>query len=316
MRQHALASSGNTDNALREAHDVIDHNIMGPLRFSKLWHPRRYRRKRSNERDTPRPRTIGSGMLPVEILQEIFAHLDLFTLLRCCQVCRLWNQCIPGDSPSLRMAMFLPTLKHNASRHEMAPINAFKFNFGVNLHGDFQNLEDCQICRPVTDFTVRPRSSEPARLQIYDIALNLILESNITRTQLQRYKASWESPEKKKPFWMTLLVSQPPIQRLTIHFEFLDTALILEECWVVPHTTSRTLINPTGIVLGDLLSATHDSMWWKEMRLSRREGRHYVSTRLLPSVQQETWGKDEGSLVLDRDLPILSRENVPNACSR
>jgi hypothetical protein len=285
-------------------------------RFSKLWHPHRHRRKRSYERDTPRPRTIGSGMLPIEVLQEIFSHLDLFTLMRCCQVCGLWNQCIPGDSPSLRMAMFLPTPQHNASRYEMAPINAFIFNFGVTLNGDFQNLEDRQVCRPVTDYTVRPCSSEPARLQKYDITLNPILESDITQRQLQRYKAFWESTGNSKPFWMTMLVSQPPIQRLTIHFEFMDTALILEECMVVPHTTSRTLVNPTGIVLGDLLSATHDSMWWEEMRLSRREGRRYISTRLLPSVQQETWGKDQGSLVLDKDLPILSRAYFPDACSR
>jgi hypothetical protein len=46
--------------------------------------------------------------LPIEVLQQIFSHLDLLTLFKCRCVCTLWNSCIPGDSPELREAMFLP----------------------------------------------------------------------------------------------------------------------------------------------------------------------------------------------------------------
>jgi hypothetical protein len=313
VKRHSLAPSGNTDNRLREAYDVIVYSTMSPSGFSKLWYPRRYGRKRGDKRDTRHTLTIGNGRLPIETLQEIFSNLDLWTLLRCCNVCRLWNQCIPGDSPYLRIAMYLPVSKHNTFHYETAAIKAFRFNFAVTLHGDFQDVEDRRICRPVTDYTVCLRSSETKRLQKYDITINPILLPDMTQSQLQRYKALWESSENKKPFWMTMLVSRPPIQRLTIHFKFLDTALVLEECWVLPHTTSRTLVNPTGIVLGDLLSATHDSMWWGEMRLSRKEKHDHVSTRLVPSIQQEMWEKNEGPPVLDKDMPVLRRES---SCSR
>jgi hypothetical protein len=71
MRQLSLASSGNTENRLREAHDVIIYSTMSPSRFSKPWHLRRHRRKRGDERGTPHTPTIGNGKLPIKTLQQI-----------------------------------------------------------------------------------------------------------------------------------------------------------------------------------------------------------------------------------------------------
>jgi hypothetical protein len=50
------------------------------------------------------------GVLPIEILQLIFSHLDFTALLKCrCVVCRIWTHCIPGTSAYLRKALFLPS---------------------------------------------------------------------------------------------------------------------------------------------------------------------------------------------------------------
>jgi hypothetical protein len=285
---------------------------MSRSRFPKLWQSLRHRCKRDEKKGTLSP-TIGNGQLPIEVLQEIFSNFDMWTLMRCCSVCRLWNQCIPGDSPSLRMAMYLPASKHNISGYKTTAINALKFNFGVTLHGDFARLQENWTRKPqlVTDYTVRLRSFEKQRLQEYNITLNPILLCDMKQLQLRQYKASWTSVGNAKPLWMTMLVCQPPVKRLTIHFEFLDTHLILEECIQLSHTTSRTLVNPTGIVLGDMLSATYDSMWWEEMRLSRTGGYCPVSAYLLPSTEQEIWGMDEGPPVSDQELPVLCEEPTP-----
>jgi hypothetical protein len=109
------------------------------------------------------------------------------------------------------MAMYLPVSKHNTSQCETVAIKAFRFNFGVTLYADFQDVEERRICRPVTDYAVCLRSSETESLQKYDITINPILLTEMRQSQLQRYKVVWESPENKKPFWMTMLLSRPPI---------------------------------------------------------------------------------------------------------
>lgn len=69
------------------------------------------------------------GDLPVEVLQNIFSHLDLRTLLRCQCVCKHWDVCIPGDSTQLHESLFLPstiTKPRYASR--------FILNFVIHCH--------------------------------------------------------------------------------------------------------------------------------------------------------------------------------------
>ncbi|CAO2647121.1 Nn.00g080430.m01.CDS01 [Neocucurbitaria sp. VM-36] len=51
----------------------------------------------------------GINDLPIEILQQIFSSLDFRTLYTCHSVCHLWYKYIPGHSPRLRSALFLPS---------------------------------------------------------------------------------------------------------------------------------------------------------------------------------------------------------------
>jgi hypothetical protein len=133
--------------------------------------------------------------------------------------------------------------------------------------------------------TSSPLSSETNRLQKYNITLNAFLLSDMTQSQLQPYKLSWESATDAKPSWMTMLVCQPPVQRLTIECIFLDTALPSYQFPTERHETIRALVDPTGIVLGGYLNATHDSTWWEEMKLGRKEADRDIRAWLLPSVQ-------------------------------
>jgi hypothetical protein len=149
---------------------------MFPLRFSKLWQFWRHRGKRGDERDTPL--TIGSGRLPIEILQETFSNLGGWTLLRCCNVCRLLNQCIPGASPSLRMAMYLPASKRNTSPYKMAAISAFKFYFGVTLYGDFKDLDASH--RSDHEISAQLQSESLTKVQYYTECIPSIRHDAIT----------------------------------------------------------------------------------------------------------------------------------------
>jgi hypothetical protein len=159
--------------------------------------------------------------------------------------------------------------------------------------------------------TRSPLSSEANRLQKYNITLNAFLLSDMTQSQLQPYKLSWKSASDAKPSWMTMLVCQPPVQRLTIEFIFLDTALPSYEFPTERHETIRALVDPIGIVLGDYLNATHDSTWWEEMKLSRKEADRDVRAWLLPSAPQEGSGKNDGPCVLNSELCVLLREPPP-----
>lgn len=75
----------------------------------------------SSTATTPRNTTFST--LPTEISQLIFSHLDFVALLRCRCVCRTWKDRIPGDSPDLRRAMFLPpTEGARLDRYRLATI--------------------------------------------------------------------------------------------------------------------------------------------------------------------------------------------------
>lgn len=64
-------------------------------------------------RYTANQASIGNGLLPVEIIQHIFAYLDIWSLWNCHGVCRFWKHCVPGTSPALRTAMFLSSPEYH-----------------------------------------------------------------------------------------------------------------------------------------------------------------------------------------------------------
>jgi hypothetical protein len=69
--------------------------------------------------------------LPVEILQNVFLNLDLYTLLRVRRICKLWKNLIPGDSPLLAEELFLkPSYNLFAYSFTLA---TFDFDFEINV---------------------------------------------------------------------------------------------------------------------------------------------------------------------------------------
>lgn len=79
----------------------------------------------------PRSSTLVVNDLPVEILQNVFLHLDMFTLLRIRRVCKIWKSLVPGDSPLLAEELFLkPSYNLHAYSFTMA---TFDFDFEINV---------------------------------------------------------------------------------------------------------------------------------------------------------------------------------------
>jgi hypothetical protein len=79
----------------------------------------------------PRSSTLVVNDLPVEILQNVFLHLDMFNLLRIRRVCKIWKSLVPGDSPLLAEALFLkPSYNLHAYSFTMA---TFDFDFEINV---------------------------------------------------------------------------------------------------------------------------------------------------------------------------------------
>jgi hypothetical protein len=79
----------------------------------------------------PRSSSLVVNDLPVEILQNVFLHLDMFNLLRIRRVCKIWKSLVPGDSPLLAEALFLkPSYNLHAYSFTMA---TFDFDFEINV---------------------------------------------------------------------------------------------------------------------------------------------------------------------------------------
>lgn len=229
--------------------------------------------------------TLGNGRLPLEILQEVFAYLDMWTLLlECRRVCRLWQHSIPGDSHALRSSLFLS--QHNFKPDDLCTGQSIHFN--AALYGPFLNTTEGQRA---TGYTLRLRKfADTDRRHNYlsKATLNPLLQLDTTRTKLKRYKASWNRPVDARPLWTKMLACEPPVEKLAVRITFENTDVPTEECMVTPHNTSWTMENPKGVTLGEVYSAIHNAMWWPLMSMSLQ----HLGVLVLPSVNGDLWDCD------------------------
>jgi hypothetical protein len=249
---------------------------MQPLRAARLWSILRLFAKSS--KDPSAKSQVGVGQLPVELLQEIFSYLDIWTLLRIRAVCRLWAQNVPGNSPALRKSMFAPS-----SAPELRIIDAAMgdctLESRVMILGPFGPWRKYEHA---TDYVVHPVWSHVHHLQERGITINPMLLFHMRQSTLTRLKQSCTDLREPRPFWMTMFASEPPLHKLTIRFHFTRTLQMLDECIEKRHTTERTLRSEEGITVGEVLKATHDCMEWPKIRLKHALGRGRVAL-ILPT---------------------------------
>lgn len=178
---------------------------MSRLRSSKLWHV--LRRMSVHQLQS----AIHVHSLPIEILELIFARLDLLTLLHCQTVCRLWHSCIPGTSPALRTILFLPTTPQTSHHHLVGhfppeaqpPYLQISVNFAAN---DFQDTRDPQ---PATEYTVRALSKSKDNAYKTDLhEYNRLLFEPMSESRLKKHQRTWST---STPTTTTLL--PPPTQQ-------------------------------------------------------------------------------------------------------
>jgi hypothetical protein len=250
----------------------------------------------------PSNTTSDINHIPIEILQEVFSHLSLPTLLlQCRSVCHLWRQCIPGDSPALCVALFLPKPSHQSPITYPKTITPAYLRFDVELHGPFTVSESPQHA---TDYTVRLQVYQAVNSQNIPIALNPTLTVDLTRSKLEHYKQWWDSAVDAKPLWMNMLVCQPPMRTINMEFTFVGTD-IHKHKYAVALRTRCMLMNSTGVTLGQSMRAIYKAMWWPEILL--RCG--HMAVTLAPSPSGELMGFDQEGTGFREGWVKLSRRS-------
>lgn len=222
--------------------------------------------------------TGNKSPLPVEILQQIFSDLDMWTLLRCRCVCRVWNSSIPGNSPGLRKILFLPTSSDKIRKTYAKPLT-------IHMHLIFNEMpQNSPTPQHATGYSIGLVPGELFGLRDnHGISLHPIFFFDITHIELETYRNIWRSSDAIKPFWMTMLLCQPRIREVDIHLHFPNTSMPTEECIERAYTNNRRIRNPRGVVLGQVLSAVCDAAWWPAITLKEPE---YRRLHAVPGEEQ------------------------------
>jgi hypothetical protein len=134
----------------------------------------------------------------------------------------------------------------------------------------------------VINYTVHMSPYGVHNLRNKGIIINSIISLAKTQSKIPDLKNLCSETQALDNMSATMLACQLPVEDLTLHFAFLDTALIVEEHVLAAHRTTRKLRRPNGVTLGDILGATYDLFWCPELRLSRNYEGEGMNARLLP----------------------------------
>jgi hypothetical protein len=185
---------------------------MQRVRPIKMWLALRHPKRRKSKAPTTET-TAGSGRIPIEILQHIFSHLDILTLLLQCRlVCHLWSQCIPGNSPALRTALFVPSLYKNTSKSLVKITKLVISRLSVELSAN--KINPASRTAQVTGYTIRLAAIEVDRLlnkHELSIELHPLLLNDIAHSRLDRCQKSYNVNRKARPAWTSMFITNPPI---------------------------------------------------------------------------------------------------------
>lgn len=169
---------------------------------------------------TSRPTNIALGIneLPVEILQNVFLHLDLVTLLRIRRVCKLWKDLVPGDSPLLAEELFLkPSYNLYAYSFTCA---TFDFDFEINVHSLPEHPPQAKLQSTFIDgLSMTRRCLGLIRTSSEFIFHPIIIDFNhfVQGDETGRSKLALEDASTAEAVnWRNMLVSMPPMTELRI----------------------------------------------------------------------------------------------------
>lgn len=162
-------------------------------------------------------RAIGFNDLPVEILQNIFLHLDIVTLLRIRQVCRLWKDLVPGESPLLAEELFLKP-SHNLYAYSFT-CTAFDFDFEINVHSIPEKGSMRAHSTFIEGLSMTRRCLGLIRMSSEFIFHPIIFDFNnfLQGDENGKSKLILEDPNTiEETHWSNMLVSMPPITELRL----------------------------------------------------------------------------------------------------
>ncbi|KAH3952457.1 hypothetical protein HBH53_045120 [Parastagonospora nodorum] len=166
----------------------------------------------------PRSSTLVLNHLPVEILQNCFLHLDLFTLLRIRRVCKLWRDLVPGDSPMLAEELFLkPSYNLHAYSFTMA---TFDFDFEINVRPLPEQGPNLRVQSTYIDgLSLTRRCQGLIRTSGEIIFHPIIMDFNhyVQGDGAGRSKLVVKGKEEELGVgWQNMLISMPPLTELRI----------------------------------------------------------------------------------------------------
>ncbi|KAH8731200.1 hypothetical protein GQ44DRAFT_604947 [Phaeosphaeriaceae sp. PMI808] len=187
--------------------------------------------------------TVIINDLPVEILQNVFLHLDAFTLIRIRRVCKLWRDLIPGDSPILSEALFLKP-SHNLHAYSFT-LATFDFDLEINTRLPYGGNPDLRIQTTFIDgLSMTRRCLGLIRTSSEIIFHPIIMDFNayVQGDEFGKSKLNVHGEPATDPInWRNMLVSMPPLTELRIN-----------QTIGKKHTTVRILQAKDGVKLGDV----------------------------------------------------------------
>jgi len=149
--------------------------------------------------------------LPTELLQHIFTHLDILTLIRLRRVSSRWNSLIPGASPYLQELLFLKPSKW-LEAYTLTPAT-FDLTFDIVTTQDVDAVvyDRGQGFRPSRVFSLSRRCIGLIRMSEEIVFHPVVLG-------LDRYltKEGFGSEVDGKASWRDMLVAMPPLREVSL----------------------------------------------------------------------------------------------------
>lgn len=162
--------------------------------------------------------------LPAEVLQNIFAYLDFWHLLRCQRVCKTWQALVPGDSPLLAETLYLKPSR-SLQIYSLVP-TTFDFELDLTPPTSESGPQQQVAAPPGSTRSTRSTSSSSSlgtrnHLSLSRRCLGLIRTSQeiVFHPLITDFNFWVNRPSVTGNYdgsWRHMLVSMPPLRELTL----------------------------------------------------------------------------------------------------